>query len=76
MIRKERKGYKTQAMCISKFMQISLNGSCDFLLHPSNNKKNEMENGQQFVLLLTRSLLSGGYSFCLKLLSCVVLSLA
>lgn len=41
-----RKGCKIQATCFSKFMLVRLNGSCDFLMHSSNDKKIEGEDCQ------------------------------
>lgn len=54
-----KKGYKIQATCFYKFMRVSLNGSCDFLMHSSNDKKLKGKI-VKFVFLLTRALLWDG----------------
>lgn len=53
-----RKGYKIQAACISELMQVRLNGSCDFLMRPANDKKTKGKI-VKFVFLLTGDLLRG-----------------
>lgn len=42
-----RQDYKTLDTRFSKFMQIRLNGSCDFLMYPSTDKnmKGKTVNG-------------------------------
>lgn len=54
-----RKGYKIQAACFSKFMRVRLNGSCDFLMHSSNEKKMKGKI-VKFVFLLAGGLLRDG----------------
>lgn len=60
-----RKGCKIQSTCFSKFMQVRLNGSRDFLMHSSNYKKKLKGRIVKFVFLLTRILaMEWGRSWC------------